>query len=359
MTPTPSFRTHSHQQLKGRRIMHSVRFQSAEKRPRGGFTLIELLVTISVISLLIAITLPAVQMAREAARRQQCANNLHQLVIAAQNFESTYGCLPAGCDVQHVGPLVYLLPYLDQSPYYNGFSFDDVYPFWWLNPANRPALTGAPWPPYPDPPRPPARYGAEGTLPALLCPSAPEPYEAQTVLMTITRGTPGVDFTPGLISDINLYCGAPGHLILTRSHYVGVAGDWYYDDGKYHGVFRYKRRLRLTDVKDGTSNTLMFAEDPGGNVFFDGSPGPMWTSPCVATCAVYLTDGVGDANSQLRDPNSGSEHLATFHPQTLHVAYADGHVSALRDARSWNSGDQFKMLLRLGGTMDGETTPAF
>ena len=68
----------------------------AQSPIRNGFTLIELLVVIAIIAILIALLLPAVQQAREAARRTQCKNNMKQLGLAVHNFESTYGKLPYG-----------------------------------------------------------------------------------------------------------------------------------------------------------------------------------------------------------------------------------------------------------------------
>ena len=179
-----------------------------DRTRRYAFSLVELLVAIALIGILTSLLLPAVQAAREAARRQECANNLRQLPLAAHNFEDAHRHLPAGLDVQHVGPVVHLLPYLEQSAYHEGFSFDKRFVYWWLNPVNRPPLVGPPWI-YPPAPRPPARYGAEGRLNVLLCPAGPSPETIQMPLLTVTRGVPGKDFTPGLPTDWQLYSGAP------------------------------------------------------------------------------------------------------------------------------------------------------
>src|SRR5262245_59194567 len=87
----------------------AIRATSCEPEPcrtRSGFTMIELLVATSIIGILTSILLPAVQYAREAARRTQCKNNLRQLALAASNFESAFGYFPAGADIQMTGPLV-------------------------------------------------------------------------------------------------------------------------------------------------------------------------------------------------------------------------------------------------------------
>jgi prepilin-type N-terminal cleavage/methylation domain-containing protein/prepilin-type processing-associated H-X9-DG protein len=102
-------------------------------RGRRGFTLIELLVVIAIISVLIALLLPAVQSAREAARRAQCCNNLMQLGIALQNYESSHEVFPPGVvnrtgpvldqpQGYHFGWLVQILPYCEQRNVYNHFN---------------------------------------------------------------------------------------------------------------------------------------------------------------------------------------------------------------------------------------------
>lgn len=89
---------------------------------RRGFTLIELLVVIAIIAVLVALLLPAVQQAREAARRSQCKNNLKQLGLALNAFEETYGNYPPGLmddDTGNLGWGTLMLPYMDQQPLYD------------------------------------------------------------------------------------------------------------------------------------------------------------------------------------------------------------------------------------------------
>jgi len=105
-----------------------------ERRIRGGFTLIELLVVIAIIAILIALLLPAVQQAREAARRSSCKNKLLQLNVALQNYEMAHNVLPPG-SVNPTGPilnepkgyhvswLLQILPYLDERTAFNKYDF--------------------------------------------------------------------------------------------------------------------------------------------------------------------------------------------------------------------------------------------
>ncbi len=100
---------------------------------RRGFTLIELLVVIAIIAVLIALLLPAVQQAREAARRSQCKNNLKQLGLALHNYHDVYNKFPIGNQWQNgFGPSFYagLLPYMDQAPLFNRLTFNGSHTGW-------------------------------------------------------------------------------------------------------------------------------------------------------------------------------------------------------------------------------------
>ncbi|MCA9201485.1 MAG: DUF1559 domain-containing protein, partial [Planctomycetales bacterium] len=99
------------------------RFSEAGKRT--GFTLVELLVVIAIIGVLVAMLLPAVQAAREAARRSDCSNKLKQFGLALQNFHDTYKNFPPGMtddDTDNLGWGTYILPFIEQGNLYDQMS---------------------------------------------------------------------------------------------------------------------------------------------------------------------------------------------------------------------------------------------
>lgn len=194
-----------------------------------GFTLIELLVVIAIIGILVALLLPAVQQAREAARRNQCRNNLKQLGLALHNYHDVAGQFPPrqtgsgapSASVNHqntrISGLVSLLPYIDQSPLYNTIMESD----------------DAPWSP---------KDHWRSTLPMYNCPS--DPGRGEPNGSTNARGTSSYVFSAGdsLASSGN----APGSLVP-----IVVPS---------RGMFGSLVCYRIRDCTDGTSSTIAMAE---------------------------------------------------------------------------------------------------
>jgi prepilin-type N-terminal cleavage/methylation domain-containing protein/prepilin-type processing-associated H-X9-DG protein len=319
---------------------------------RRGFTLIELLVVIAIIAILIGLLLPAVQKIREAAARMVCTNNLHQIALAAHNYESSYQHLPPGMDVQHVGCLVYLLPYVEQDARYKNFSFrpppgTPSYTFYYQDPLNRPPSTGTD-----TIPRPPTLYGCEGNVKTYLCPSAPE--STTTALLTVNYDDivkdVGINFTAGSGRG-HVFSSAPGRLVMGRSNYLGVAGECrnFAPYSSYKGLLTYNSKNALGKCPDGTSNTMMFAEYAGGFIKWNGSGGipDGWAGGSWSCGFNYSCFGL-DTNINLNDGNHGWYSFGSNHAGGLiNTAFGDGSVRNVRPSID------FSVLLAISGFQDG------
>lgn len=199
-----------------------------------GFTLIELLVVIAIMGLLMALLLPAIQRVREAANRMRCGNNLRQLVIAAHNYESNLGTLPAFHNLQgqlsgNFSIQARLLPFIEQDNLRNLLNFDV-------------SLTvGC----CPGDLRPQFVEPARTVLRLFRCPSdgAPDIFEVKS-------GTSG-----GATGRIFQYAGNNYHINLGS----GV-GTQYDTRVPTDGMTWINAQVTLSDVKDGTSNTALFGE---------------------------------------------------------------------------------------------------
>ena len=222
---------------------------------RSGFTLIELLVVIAIIAILVSLLLPAVQQAREAARRSSCTNNLKQIGLALHNYHDTHDCLPfgQGGTGSKYSAISQILPYLDQATLYNRINFSLEI----SDPANETARLAE--------------------LSVLRCPS---------------------DFSNPLSST----GGAVNYMANKGSGIV-----WQLPTGPNaglpapDGVFYHQSVVRFRDIIDGTSNTAAFSErqladgnngivSPIADVFFH--PG----TPTTADEAIQLCDAVDIAD---------------------------------------------------------------
>jgi len=198
---------------------------------RSAFTMLELLAVIAIIGLLIALLLPAVQAAREGARRMQCTNHLMQLTVAVRHYEQSFGVLPSGTVNEtgpirnvpvgnHMGWLPRLLPFIEQAALHSKIDFSKgVY-----DPENRDVWLG------------------ERPSPILACPSSGMPRTGRVT-------------------------GRPGVISPAETTYVACHGGTETPiDADNDGVFFLNSKLRSRDIPDGTSNTIFFGET---NVFSD------------------------------------------------------------------------------------------
>jgi hypothetical protein len=333
--------------------------------PRRGFTRIEIIVVACMLTAAAGLFLPALQQARADYNKRVCKNNLLRLAIGTLNYHDTYQRLAAGMDNQYVGALIRLLPFIDEDILYRNFSFDPQYDLYWQNPYNRPLTDGTD-----TIPRPPDVYGCEWEVSTFMCPDGPRPHETVTALMAPRYGIDGVDYRSddGLDTG-HLFTGSPGRLIMARSHYLGMAGDWRAEDpylGKYRGIFTFNSHTRIpADIQDGVSNTIGYAEAWGGYVDWGGASGipSGWSTGSRSVGFNYSTFGTcPNADNPNCDPQSfglcfgtyGALHLlhsANGPVLGFNVAMVDGSVRTLR-------GDiYFGIWDALCGKADGEINP--
>jgi prepilin-type N-terminal cleavage/methylation domain-containing protein/prepilin-type processing-associated H-X9-DG protein len=315
--------------------------ESPVPNPRlGGFTLIELLIVITIIGILISLLLPAVQAAREAARRLQCQNNLKQVGLALRSFESQNDAFPAGTMskmrfsyeyTEVSGPgyewpcfLHFLLPYLEQQGYYDALRgpYFDIQNPW-----------GAPddWP----------LAARNVSLSVLLCPS---------------------DALGGNFATNPNWASFP----MLKGNYLGIFSGLNDSDGFNAGnqrqlaVFRYFRGTPIAKITDGTSNTMAVAEylkgvdsndvrgwfytNRAGSKTLYVTLGPNSAAP--DNINGYFCPGGGspnDPSANLPCTSAGNDDYASprsRHPGGVNTVFCDGSVHFIQnsiDMQTWQS----------------------
>jgi len=203
---------------------------SKRSHNRAGFTLIELLVVIAIIGVLVGLLLPAVQAAREAARRMSCSNNMKQIALAVHNYESTFKVIPAMTGSSSYSVQARLLPYIERAALTDLIDFE------------KPLLTGPPWRAQFNPA---LRDAVETTVPTFLCPSDPEDPRFGT---TFADGSEG--FSAGLSYMFS---------------YGSGTGTNYDDRYRTDGMVWTNSWAKFRDCLDGTSTTVIVAETVMGD----------------------------------------------------------------------------------------------
>ncbi|MBX6315677.1 MAG: DUF1559 domain-containing protein [Isosphaeraceae bacterium] len=258
----------------------------AWRKPRG-FTLIELLVVIAIIGVLIALLLPAVQAAREAARRAQCTNNLKQIGLALHNYHAANNCFPpGGTNTSDMTGKVrgawgnwsahaLLLPYLEQQPLYSSLNFSLV------NQGNT-----SDYPGYVT-----QTTGITAPINVFLCPSSP-PIPAGPYGTFYGKPSPGNCYFASVGSSLNQYGGDPAGVAYSSSAGSAVP----------NGMFQvFGQPISQRDVLDGTSNTIAFGEWRLG----DGNDSKLTVPQDIIKVGASYPQGAGPGHPLLVMPLGG------------------------------------------------------
>lgn len=290
--------------------MTAKRIEETERRP-AGFTLIELLVVVSIIGVLVALLLPAVQAAREGARRIRCVDNLKQLGIALHDYHASMNTFPSS--------------YLSSSPFVDGAT--DVSPGWGWGTMILPQLEQRP-----------LFQAVNFDL------AVEDPGNATAAGSVVTAFLCPSDLTPSGPFEVT---DPDGKALawLAPSGYAACVGDDRSDtttgianDGKGNGTMFRGSRIRFADVTDGTGQTVLIGERawgvnqgvwagvPRNGVIRRGPQNPNPTFGAKYYLAATLVQAHGNVLNSDSDPDGGLDDFSSFHPGGANLLFADGSV---------------------------------
>jgi prepilin-type N-terminal cleavage/methylation domain-containing protein len=308
-------------------------------RKKSGFTLVELLVVIAIIGVLVALLLPAIQAAREAARRAQCVNNLKQLGLAVQNYHSAKNVVPVSArpvgltTAPRIAAMTHLLAFMEAGNIRNSFDLTKN----WGDPLNRTAI--------------------DTVIPTLLCPSSPESPTRKDGLPEVNPWVDNMcaqtDYSPTVWVDKRL---ATANLVDNSSF------DENGNPADQPGIMEYNNvKASFKLVSDGLSNTILFAESAGRPTMYRKGAlsstdvttirvnGGGWARPAsdilvfglsadgvtqVGPCPMNCANGSDIVESGYPHPilsTFGTSQPWAFHQGLVNHVFGDGSVKSLRD----------------------------